>query len=118
MDRLELWGSELLGHLPDDIPKVKEIAERNVRQLVEPERTAGIRLETAVIEGTPYHEICRFAENTNADLLVLNVQSKSILDRTLLGSTAERVIRSARVPVLSVPTTTADRFTQQRPRAV
>jgi nucleotide-binding universal stress UspA family protein len=110
MDRLELWGSELIGHLPDDITRVCEIAAERLQQFVEPERAAGIKIETAVIEGAPHHEITKFAEDTNADLLVLNVQSKSALERAMLGATAERVIRSARVPVLSIPTTTADRF--------
>jgi nucleotide-binding universal stress UspA family protein len=107
MDRMEQWGSELLGYLPADITRVREIAIKRVQQLVEPERTAGI--DTIVVEGTPHHEITKFAD-ANADLLILNVQSKSVLERTMLGSTAERVIRSARIPVLSIPTTTADRF--------
>lgn len=37
------------------------------------------------------------------DVIVLNLQSKSIVERALLGSTAERVVRLARSPVLSVP---------------
>jgi nucleotide-binding universal stress UspA family protein len=110
MDRLELWGSELAGYLPDDITRVREIAEDKVKQLAEAERTADLKLETAVIEGTPYRAVCKFAEETDADLLVLNVQSKNVLERAMLGATAERVIRSARVPVLSVPTSTPGRF--------
>ena len=103
MDRLELWGSELAGHLPDDITRVREIAVDKIQKLSESERTRGLKLDTVVIEGTPHREICRFADETNADLLILNVQSKTVLERAMLGATAERVIRSARVPVLSVP---------------
>jgi nucleotide-binding universal stress UspA family protein len=116
MDRLELWGSELAGYLPDDITRVREIAIERVQQLVKPERTADLKLETAVIDGTPHHEIVKFAEETSADLLALNVQSKSVLERAMLGATAERVIRSARVPVLSIPATTAERFTRKTDR--
>jgi nucleotide-binding universal stress UspA family protein len=111
MDRLELWGSELIGHPPSDITKVHEIAAEKVRQLVRAEPAADINTQTIVIEGTPHREIVRFAEDTKADLLVLNVQSKSVLERAMLGATAERVIRSAGVPVLSIPATTAERFT-------
>lgn len=110
MDRLELWGSELLGHLPGDITKVREIAAEKCRQLVKSEQTVDLKVQTVVIEGTPHHEIAKFAEDSSADLLILNIQSKSTLGRAMLGATAERVIRSSRVPVLSVPTTTADRF--------
>jgi nucleotide-binding universal stress UspA family protein len=112
MDRLEVWGSELLGHLPEDITRVHEIAAERLQQLVETERGANLKIETSVIEGTPYREIVKFAEHTNADLLVLNVQSKTVLERAMLGATAERVIRSAHVPVLSIPVTTAERFIQ------
>jgi len=110
MDRLELWGSELEGHLPDDITRVREIAADRLRLLVESERAADVRIETAIVEGVPYQEIVKVAENTKADLLVLNVQSKGFLERAMLGATAERVIRSAQVPVLSIPTATADSF--------
>jgi nucleotide-binding universal stress UspA family protein len=109
MDRLELWGSELLGHLPADITRVREIAVARLSELVEPEKSAGVKLEAVVVEGTPYAEINKFAD-AEADLVILNVQSRSFLDRAMLGSTAERVIRSARVPVLSIPITTMDRF--------
>jgi nucleotide-binding universal stress UspA family protein len=80
------------------------LATQRVQQLVELERRPDLRLQTAVVEGTPYEEINNFAEDTKADLIALNVKSKSFLDRALIGSTAERVIRSARVPVLSIPT--------------
>jgi nucleotide-binding universal stress UspA family protein len=56
-------------------------------------------------EGIPYEVILDFAHSENADLIVLNTQSRSGIDRAILGSTAERVVRGARVPVLSVPGT-------------
>jgi nucleotide-binding universal stress UspA family protein len=37
------------------------------------------------------------------DIVILNLQGKSTVERALLGSTAERVVRLARTPVLSVP---------------
>jgi hypothetical protein len=36
-------------------------------------------------------------------LIVLTIHDKGLLERALLGSTAERVVRDARVPVLSFP---------------
>jgi len=41
------------------------------------------------------------------DMIVLHMQGKGILERAFLGSTAERVVRLARIPVLSVPVTIA-----------
>lgn len=54
-------------------------------------------------EGIPFETILAFAVSEDVDLIVLNTQSRSGLDRALLGSTAERVVRGANVPVLSVP---------------
>lgn len=64
-----------------------------------------VRLE--LLEGVPYETILKIADIEHADLIMLNTQSRSGLDRALLGSTAERVIRGAHVPVLSVPSVPA-----------
>ena len=41
------------------------------------------------------------------DIIVLNLHSKGVLERAFLGSTAERVVRLARVSVFSVPAATS-----------
>jgi nucleotide-binding universal stress UspA family protein len=113
MDRIELWGSELVEHVPADIPRVREIAAEKIDELLAPERSAGMRIEAALREGPPHREIVKFAEESGADVLVLNVQSKTTLERAMLGATAERVIRSAGLPVLSIPAGTADNFVSE-----
>ena len=60
-------------------------------------------IATQVESGVPYQTILSFVENSKADLLVMNIHGKSGLERALLGSTAERVIRGAPCPVLAVP---------------
>ena len=67
------------------------------------EHCEGLLIGTEVVKGVPYREILKFAEKTGADLIVINLQSKGLLERALLGSTAERVIRSSTTPVLSIP---------------
>jgi hypothetical protein len=67
-------------------------------------RLAGFPDHTACIEtGTPYREIIRAAESTAASLIVLGTHGRSGLDRVVFGSTAERVVRRAPCPVLTVP---------------
>jgi nucleotide-binding universal stress UspA family protein len=61
------------------------------------------RVRTELLEGQPYEKILETAEREDVDLIVLNTRSRSGLDRALLGSTAERIVRGAHVPVLSVP---------------
>ncbi len=59
---------------------------------------------TTIIEtGTPYREIIRTAEKTAAALIVLGTHGRSGIDRVVFGSTAERVVRKATCPVLTVP---------------
>jgi nucleotide-binding universal stress UspA family protein len=62
-----------------------------------------LAVDTEVLQGTPYHEILKYAEKMSADLIVINLHSKGFFERALLGATAERVIRSASIPVLSIP---------------
>jgi nucleotide-binding universal stress UspA family protein len=62
----------------------------------------GVNVTPMMVEGDAFREILRVADAEKTDLIVMNVQGKSPVERAL-GSTAERVIRSAHVPVLSIP---------------
>lgn len=61
------------------------------------------RVRVELREGVPYEVILAFAGTEKADMILLNTQSRSGIDRALLGSTAERVVRGATIPVLSIP---------------
>lgn len=58
--------------------------------------------KTAIVTGVPYDEITAAAANINASLIVLGTHGRTGLDHLLFGSTAERVVRSAACPVLTV----------------
>jgi nucleotide-binding universal stress UspA family protein len=62
-----------------------------------------IKIETVLVEGNPAETILKAAEEDCADLIVMTVSKKGLIERALLGSTAERVIREAHLPVLSIP---------------
>jgi nucleotide-binding universal stress UspA family protein len=62
----------------------------------------GVHLETVILEGKPAAEIVRFATENGIDLIVIGTQGKRGLERLLLGSVAEQVIRSAPCKVLVV----------------
>jgi nucleotide-binding universal stress UspA family protein len=59
--------------------------------------------ELAITCGIPGIEICRFAEQVEADLLVLGRKRHSSMMRLLLGDTADAVARRSRFPCLFVP---------------
>jgi nucleotide-binding universal stress UspA family protein len=57
-----------------------------------------------VTSGTPVDEILTAARRQQADLIVIGTRGLGKVARMLLGSTTDRVLRRARVPVLAVPT--------------
>lgn len=59
-------------------------------------------VEYTVIRGIPYEEILKFAQEKSIDLIVIGTHGRKGLDRVLFGSTAERVVRNASCPVLTV----------------
>lgn len=62
----------------------------------------GVTLETVVLDGKPAAQIVQFAEENKIDLIVIGTQGKRGLERLLLGSVAEQVIRTAPCKVLVV----------------
>lgn len=83
-----------------------ETARKYLRRWLEadvlsPEQTSTV--EVATVAGIPGIEICRFAEESGADLLVLGRKQHSRMMRLLLGDTADAVARRSRVPCLFTP---------------
>ena len=65
--------------------------------------TAGdVAIETTLLEGQPAAEIVKYAKEKEIDLIVIGTQGKRGIERILLGSVAESVIRSAPCMVLVV----------------
>ena len=79
-------GSELTG------PMVTKVQEK-LDKLVPGDLKANVLTRTEV--GVPYRIIQRTIETEKPGLVVMNIHGKAMLDRALLGSTAERVLRSA-----------------------
>ena len=65
--------------------------------------SGGIPVVIASAPGDPAEEIVRYATAHDIDLIVLGTHGRTGLSRVLLGSVAERVIRTAPCPVLAVP---------------
>ncbi len=59
-------------------------------------------VEYTVLRGIPYDEILKFAQEKNIDMIVIGTHGRKGLDRFLFGSTAEKVVRYAPCPVLTV----------------
>jgi len=57
---------------------------------------------TGVVQGEPYREIVEYADSRGIDLVVMPTHGRQGLERFILGSTTERVLRRANVPVLTI----------------
>lgn len=79
------------------------VAEREMRRFVRRVRFGALRFETAVKIGSPVNQICAFAAEQSADLIIIPTHGYTGLKHVLIGSTAEQVARQAGGPVLVVP---------------
>ena len=62
----------------------------------------GVKFFSSVLEGNPAVEIVKYAQENSVDLIVVGTLGRGGLSRFLLGSTAEKVIRTAPCPVMVV----------------
>lgn len=61
-----------------------------------------VKMSFVTKEGHPADEILKIIKDENVDLVVMGTSGKHGLDRFLLGSVAEKVVRSSTCPVLVV----------------
>jgi nucleotide-binding universal stress UspA family protein len=61
-----------------------------------------VPVETAIERGVPHERILEYADEQDVDVVVMGTHGRSGLDRFLIGSVTEKVVRSADVPVLTV----------------
>lgn len=86
---------ELLEELRNDAADATEaIASRA--------EAAGVDAVTEVLTGRPKHELLAYVADHGIDLVCMGTHGRTGLDRVLLGSTAEGLLRRAEVPVLTV----------------
>lgn len=85
----------------DDEPALTHLRRWLEADVLSPDEAESAELGIAY--GIPGIEICRFAERTQADLLVLGRKRHSQMMRLLLGDTADAVARRSRFPCLFVP---------------
>ncbi|PWB51340.1 MAG: universal stress protein [Candidatus Methanoperedenaceae archaeon] len=66
------------------------------------EQANGMDVRKWIIEGQPAKEILKLAEEESVDLIVMGTLGRSGIEKFLLGSVADKVIRGSKIPVLVV----------------
>lgn len=84
------------------VEQFEEAARKHMEQAVEACRAVHGKTEGAVRTGTPFVEVINYAREIEADLIVVGTHGRTGLSHMLIGSVAEKIVRKAPCPVLSV----------------
>jgi nucleotide-binding universal stress UspA family protein len=84
---------------PPDLPSRSDLMER-LAKFEPPDES--LHIEFVIADGEPGEEIVRVAKERNCDLVVMGTHGRTGLSRLLMGSVAERVMRRAPCPVLTL----------------
>ncbi|MFB6071905.1 MAG: universal stress protein [Halobacterium sp.] len=87
---------------PDVTETLERNAERVVSRAAQRARERAVDATTEVRQGTPHREICDYAASAGVDAILMSTRGRRGLERFLLGSTTERVVRRSEVPVLTL----------------
>jgi nucleotide-binding universal stress UspA family protein len=84
------------------LDQLRKEADHHVSEIKERAGQAGLPIRTTIDLGIPSQRIEAVAAELGADLIVMGTHGRTGLEHVLVGSTAERVVRIASCPVLSV----------------
>lgn len=82
--------------------RVLDGAQQGLRAVEQKHAGAGVPLRTLVKQGETWRTILATADEVSADMIVMGTHGRRGLPRALLGSVAEKVVRMAPRPVLTV----------------
>ena len=108
---LETLNSLGLARLSEEAGQKKRLrhqARLNARHLLQLEEAKGLEIRRLLAEGTPFVEIARTARTEKVGLVVIGSYGGQTgrVEKIFFGSTAEKVVRTAGCPVLTVPLST------------
>lgn len=84
------------------LDEVKASVSQALEKIPDAKWSAGKSVVRSVRTGIPFLEIIRYAKEQDVDLIVLGTHGRTGLVHVLLGSVAEKVVRKAPCPVLTV----------------
>jgi len=88
--------------LPSMERELLQRGEEQLKNLIDKEVPDGIAARSIVRSGKPFVEIIQVAKEENAELIIIATHGHSGIEHVLFGSTAEKVVRKAPCPVLSI----------------
>ncbi len=99
-----LYAVDVSPELDDVLESFEEHGKQTTMDVVDRARERGIEATRTVERGEPHETILAYADEEDVDLLVLGTESKSTIERLVIGSVSQRVVPNATTPVLTVRT--------------
>lgn len=84
------------------LDEVKTSVAQALEKIPDAKWSAGKTIVRSVRSGVPFLEIIRYAKEQSVDLIVIGTHGRTGLAHVLLGSVAEKVVRKAPCPVLTI----------------
>ncbi|WP_435359844.1 universal stress protein [Haloarchaeobius sp. DFWS5] len=84
------------------VDALEEEGEEIVDDVVDQAHEAGVSVVDEVIQGDPYQTILDYVDSRGIDLVVMATHGRRGIQRYLLGSVTEKIVRTSPVPVLTV----------------
>lgn len=81
---------------------MREAAQKELDEFLQKHRDASVKVTPHIAQGLPHMEINRAATENAADLVVMGTHGRSGIPHLLMGSVAERVVRTSELPVLTI----------------
>lgn len=87
------------------LPRVQESkqqADVELARMLDSDQCSGIRVVRKTTDGVPFVEIISYARANDIDMIIMGTHGRSGVTHMMIGSVAERVVRKAPCPVLTV----------------
>jgi len=84
------------------VESLREIGFKVTQEIEEKLESQGIDADAFVEYGTPSQTILDFADENDIDLIIMSTHGRTGVDRFLIGSVTEKIIRNSKIPVLTV----------------
>lgn len=99
---ISTFPDSILPVTPDLVRDLEHSVELVLQRLCDKARAAGVAATYQTTFGATHAEICSAADKQGVDLIVIGTHGRSGFAHVLLGSVAEKVVRHAQCPVLTV----------------
>lgn len=98
-------NEEGFGEVEEVTARLRSRAEERLQEAARGMPEGGPSLSTMVVVGKPFAEILRVAADLDFSMIVLGTRGRhqDDIEEVLFGSTAEKVLRAAKVPVICIP---------------